>query len=390
MTLLRFAWRNLGRRQLRSAFTVTALALVVTAFVLIRAVQEAWYNTSKSAHEDRLDTQDAVSYATLIPRNYADEVARLPHVKQTTYWNWFGGRDPAHPKEFFPTIAVDEQHYFDVFSEHVISDDARKLWREKRNAAIVGEVLAAKLGWKVGDRVSLESGFYPEQARWAFEIVGFYSIEGRSLNRSLFCFRWDYFNELAADWHNDRVLWIASTIDDPSRATEIAEQIDAHFRGRGQQTFTQPEDQFNASFGEGLSAMMKALTAASGALLLIMVLLVGNTISMGVRERTSEFATLRAIGFSPWQVVASIAGEAALLGALGGIAGLGLSYPIIQRLLGGWIRHNVDVFLPYFEVGASTAGIALGATLVVSACAAALPAYRIFHLSVASALRRVA
>jgi putative ABC transport system permease protein len=108
--------------------------------------------------------------------------------------------------------------------------------------------------------------------------------------------------------------------------------------------------------------MMKALSLACVALIGIMMLLVGNTIAIGVRERTREYATLRAIGFTPWHVAGSIVAEAMLLGGLGGLLGLGVSYPLVDRALGGWIVRNLDALLPYFRVATSTAALALAAS----------------------------
>jgi putative ABC transport system permease protein len=190
--------------------------------------------------------------------------------------------------------------------------------------------------------------------------------------------------------HDESVGWIVTLVDDPAHAAGVASSIDAHFSDHGQQTFTQSERTFAASFGQGMDMMMDAMTLASFALLAIMALLVGNTIAMGVRERNQEYATLRAIGFTPWHISASIVVEALVLGAVGALLGLALAYPLIDGALGRWVGQNLDALLPYFQVGLGTAALALCGSVVVSMAAAVLPAARIFRLSVTSALRQTA
>jgi putative ABC transport system permease protein len=325
-----------------------------------------------------------------LPFRHVAEVQQLRGIEQVTYASWLGAKDPSHDREFFGTWFVDPEGYFDVFKELSIAAEARSAWREKRNAAIVGDVLLAKLGWKVGDRIGLESGFFPEQPLWQFEIVGSYLPTAKSFGRSNVYVRWDYVNELAAVWHKDRVGWIMTRVAGETARAEVAQRIDRHFEASGDATFTQDESAFVSSFGEGMSNMMKVLHVACAGLLLIMSLLIGNTVAMAVRERRTEYGTLRALGFRPTQLARHVLLEAAALGVLGGGLGLGLAFPLIRRGLGVWIERHLGSFFPYFEIEPWVLAAALLGPVVVAVAAAVLPALSMSRIPVTDALRRAA
>ncbi len=145
----------------------------------------------------------------------------------------------------------------------------------------------------------------------------------------------------------------------------------------------------NMSFLGMVSAVLKAIDLVSGVILIIMMLILGNTIAMGARERTNEFGVMRAIGFLPRHIALSVLAESLALGALGGITGLLFSYPLIERGMGRFIEENMGSFFPYFRINGGTAVSALLLALLLGLLAGILPAYRAAKLNVIDALRRV-
>src|SRR5208282_828492 len=104
-----------------------------------------------------------------------------------------------------------------------------------------------------------------------------------------------------------------SSINDPSQSAAISDRIDKLFDDSDQQTTTMSEQALNNSFLAGFSAILEALDIVSIIILLIMMLILGNTIAMGVRERTTEYGVLRALGFQPGHIRSFIVGEALTL-----------------------------------------------------------------------------
>jgi putative ABC transport system permease protein len=388
MTRLGLARRNLVRNRSRVMLTILGVAVAVVAFVLLRTVVWAWESGKELAATDRVVTRHKITFTMQLPKRYAEVVRQAPGIKSTTYASWFGGKDPNHEHEFFGTFAVEPTTYFQVYSEMRITPDAMERWKTDRQAAVVGDVLAAKLGWHVGERVTLHSGIYPGD--WEFHIVGIYTASARSVDRSTFLFRYDYLNDAPAIRQKDQVGWIVSRVNDPAHAADVSLALDRIFESQEIQTLSQDERAFNASFLAGFSAVLSALDVISFVILSIMLLILGNTIAMGVRERTNEYGVLRAVGFLPKHIVFFVLSESLLLGIVGGVVGLCMAYPFINYGMARWVEQNMGAYFPYFRLeGAAIAG-AVVVAMVVGLLAGAIPAWQASKLRVVDALRRIA
>jgi putative ABC transport system permease protein len=285
-------------------------------------------------------------------------------------------------------MAVDSKTFFKVYDEMVLPPADMERWLADRKGAIVGDVLARKLGVKVGDKITLTGTIYPGD--WPFEISGIYTATRRSVDRSQFLFHWDYLNETIPADQRDQIGWIMARIDDPERSASITTAIDSIFAEKDVQTATMSERAMNLSFIAMASALLTALDVVSIIILVTMMMILGNTIAMGVRERTQEYGVLRALGFEPRHIRMFILGEALTIGLLAGFVGLGISYPIIELGLGRWLEENMGGFFPYFRIAPATMGGAVLLAVALAFFAALIPAYRASKLSVTNALRRVA
>jgi putative ABC transport system permease protein len=389
VTLAGLAVRNLARNRFRVALTVLGVAVAIVTFLLLRTVVYSWSRGADVAAKDRVVTRHKVTFVMTLPEHYMDDVRAVPHVKIATFANWFGGKDPKHDHEFFATLAVDDKTYFDVYPEFSLPPEQMQTWREDRKGAVVGDVLAKKMGWKVGDTINLESGIYGGGA-WQFNIDSIYTATAKSVDRSTFLFHWDYVNESVAADRKDQIGWIVSRVDSPGEAANVGVAIDRVFDEKDTQTLSQDERAFNTSFLASVSAVLKAIDVMSIGILVIMMLILGNTIAMGVRERTNEYGVLRAIGFLPKHIAWFILGEAMLVGSFGGVLGVLVGYPIIEQGLGRWLEENLGGFFPYFRIETASAVLAVVLAIGLGAAAAAIPAYRASKLRVVDALRRVA
>jgi putative ABC transport system permease protein len=121
----------------------------------------------------------------------------------------------------------------------------------------------------------------------------------------------------------------------------------------------------------------------------IMGLIVGNTIAMGVRERTNEYGVLRAIGFLPKHVAQFVLGEALVIGIVGGVVGLALGYPFVNLGVGRFLEENMGQMFPQFRVQPQIAVMAFALALGLAVVSAILPARKAASLQVVESLRRV-
>ena len=390
MTLVLVALRNLWRNRFRTLLTVLAVTVAVLSFVLFRTVITAWSTAADFAPKDRLITRHKVSFVMPLPHRYVEVVRQLPGIRTVSFASFFGGREPSHDKEVFLTWAAD-RNYLEVFNEFELPPAQKAAWREDRTGLIVGDVLARKLGWKLGDRVTLESGIFPAppDAPWTFTVRGIYTARSSSVDRSTVLVRWDYINDSLPEGRRDEVGWISLRVTDASRAADVAAALDARFASEEVQTQTQDEKSFQAGVLAMSGAVLEAIGAVSLVMLLIMVLLLGNTTVMNVAERWREYSVLRALGFSPAQVSSLVLGEAALLAGVGGLLGTVLSYPLIERGIGSVIEQNLGSLLPHFRIAPTVAVAALLSTLAAAILVAAIPAYRVSRGHLVDGLRRV-
>ncbi len=387
MTLTSIAARNIGRNKLRTALTVSVVAIAILFFLLLRTVVWSWTSAAEFSKKDRIASRHKVSFIMQLPKRYAEEIAAIPGVTAVSYANWFGAKDLKNEQDFFATIATDPQSLLQVYSEIKTSEAEKQAWFEDRQGALVGDALAKKKGWKVGDRVTLSGTIYPGD--WSFNIRGIYTTSTTNVDRSTLWFHWNYMNESLPPRQKDMVGWIVTNIKDASTSGRISKEVDAKFENRDLQTITMSEAALNQSFLGMFAAVLNGIDIVSIVITLIMGLIVGNTIAMGVRERTNEYGVLRAIGFLPSHIARFILAEGLVIGLLGGTIGVVLGYPLVNNGMGRVIEENIGQFFPQFRVQPEMAAFAFGLAILLGLVAAILPARQAARLQVVDALRRV-
>jgi len=387
MGLGTIAARNILRNKLRTALTLAGVTVAVVTFLLLRTFIWSWSASAEQGARDRIGIRHKVSFIMQLPHRYVDEVRNIPGVKQVAHASWFGAKDPNHLDDFFSTIATEPDDFLKVYDEIKVSPAEVEAWKQDREGALVGDVLAKKKGWKLGDKIVLQGTIYPGD--WEFHIAGIYTANSPTVDRSTLWFNYKYLDESRPQRLKDQVGWIMARVDDPGRAAEIARAVDKKFDDRDIQTISMSERALQASFLGMVSAILKLIGVVSIVMMAIMALILGNTIAMGVRERTHEYGVLRAIGFLPKHIVQFILVEGLVLGALGGLVGLAIGYPLIQNGIGPALEQNLGQMFAVFRVTPDLAGLSFVLAIALGTLAAVIPARNASKLEVVSALRRV-
>jgi putative ABC transport system permease protein len=387
MGLATISIRNVWRNKLRTVLTLSAVTVLVVFFLILRTVIWSWTAAAEQAATDRIGTRHKVSFIMQLPRRYVQEIREVPGVKQVAHASWFGAKDANHPDDFFSTIAVEPDEFLEVYNEIKVPKDQVETWKQDRQGAIVGDVLAKKRGWKIGDKIVLQGTIYPGD--WEFHVSGIYSATTPTVDRSTLWFQYKYLDQSRAPRLQDQVGWIMARVDNPGRAAEIARAVDKKFDERDIQTLSMSERALQASFLGMVSAVLRIIDVVSFVMVLIMGLILGNTIAMGVRERTHEYGVLRAIGFLPQHIVRFILSEGLVLGIIGGVIGLFVGYPLVQKAIGPWMEDNMGAFFPFFRVTPELALLSFLLAAALGLIAAVIPARSASRLEVVSALRRV-
>ena len=382
MTLAGLSVRNAFLRNKTRAFlTVLGVVITTVAFLFLRTVLTAWYASSEASSADRIVTRNAISLTQSLPLAYSDRIAQVPGVTRLTWSNWFGGIYKDR-KNFFAQFAIDPVSALEVFDIRFVQGNKTDFLGD-RNACIVGKGLAEKFGWKVGDTVPLFSEIYPGD--WKFRIAGV--IEGAddaSIANTMY-FHWARLNEGLPDRIKNSVGVFTMKVANANDSPRVIRDVDALFANSEAETHTETEKAFRLQFVTGSSAILTALQVVSAVILVIMALILGNTMAMGLRERTGELGVMRAIGFLPKDVQALAFREGAMLGALGGIVGCLLAQPVLRGV--GRAAASIG-FLSNVSYTLSTAAMTVAIAALIGAAASALPAVQVARMEIVNALRR--
>jgi putative ABC transport system permease protein len=336
------------RKKTRTVLTLLSVAAAFTLFGMLDAVRVAFNAPQSVAGIDRLVVASRFSIIQPLPYGYLVRIEKVPGVKAVAYANWFGGvyQDP---KNFFANIAVSLPSYLDIYPDIVLPEQQKQAFLTTRTGAVVGESLARRFGWKIGDRIPLQATIFPHRNGgnvWTFDLVGIYRAaqpELRGMEQQML-FRYDYFDE-GRQFGQGTVGWYIVKVEDPAKADRVAQAIDHLFANSADETKTQSEREFQLSFAKQIGDIGLIVTAIMGAVFFTLLLLTGNTMAQSIRERIPELAVLKTIGFTNRAVLLLVLSESVLLLLLGGGAGLlfaRLGLPLISAASSG----QLDLVMP--------------------------------------------
>jgi len=335
-----FVIRNVLRNRRRTILTVLSIG---TAFFLISATQSVLDKLESPSPMPNSGRRAVVRHATslglTLPISYRDRIRSLRGVDAVSGAQWFGGVY-RNPSNFFAQYAVDADEFFKVYPEtYTESLEQRDAFIYNRTASLAGTLLRDRFGWKVGDRVTLKSSTLPFDVETT--IAGFVAGGG---NESNFYFHWDYLNELFPANATQTIFLIAANEAD---LPAIVEAVDTMFANNPVPTRTEPESVFIVQLMSMWGDVRLLVIGISTAVLFTLILITANTMAMSIRERTSEIAILRTLGFTPVIIVGGLIAESFVICVTGGLLGSLGSRSLFQMLnlsaLTGGVMQDLDV-----------------------------------------------
>jgi putative ABC transport system permease protein len=364
---------------------VFGLVVATLAFGLLQTVVKAWYAGADAASNTTLVTRNATSLVFALPLSYTAKIRAVDGVSRVAYANWFGGiyQDP---KNFFPQLAISGASYLDIYPEFVLPEDQREAFLRDRKGALIGRKLANEYGFKIGDVVPLRGTIFPGQ--WEFVVRGIYDGRQASTVTTQMFIHWDYLNETllrTVPRRANQVGVYVVQIRHPEDAAAVSAAIDATFRNSLAETLTETEKAFQLSFVSMSDAIVGAIRLVSFVVILIIMAVMANTMAMSARERLSEYATLKALGFGPGFLARLIFGESLLLALAGAAIGMALLYPVAAAF-----ASRMGTIFPVFEVAPATLAMQFVAALAVGLVAAVAPTLRAVRVNIVDGLRRIA
>lgn len=382
MKFTRIILANLFRKKVRLLLTLGSFAVALLLFVFLAVVRDAFNRGADVAGADRLVVINRTSIINLIPLSYRDKILRIPGVKVVTHNNWFGGiyKDE---KNFFPQFVIDPQAQRDVFPELIVPDDQWANFLKDRQGAIAGAKTAERFGWKIGDRIPIKTTLYGGGA-WEFNLDGIYHGKRPQDDETQFWFQWDYFEEKVPQAVKGQIGWYVLRVDNPDDSVRIAKAIDDEFANSPNETKTQTESAFAANWVKQFGNISLLIVSIGTVVFFTLLLVTGNTMAISVRERTSELAVFKAIGYSDRKILFFVLAEAlaiALCGGLLGLLGAALLIPAMAKALTG--------LLPSIVLSPWMLAFGMALAFLVGLVSGLLPGLGAMRLRVVNALRRV-
>ncbi len=388
MKFLTYIFRNARRNPIRSSLTIASTSISLFLMMILVSFFTINDELARSSRDfNRLVTMNSQGFAGTIPISRAAEVAAMDGVVATSPFSWFGGKLGEETTTTFAQFGVDADTVFTIYDELTIPPAQLEAFREDRAGCVIGRKLAADRGLKIGDPFPLKGDIYPVDLK--LTIRGIY--DGPSDRDLRWClFHWVYLDEGLKRDSQGQGAGNAGTIfikcKNGDVMSSLARRIDAEYLNSDAPTRTQSEEAFGKMFSEMLGDLRGMIRNIGMAVVFSLFCVAGNAMAMALRERTTEVAVLKAIGFGRPLVIFLVLVEAVLISGLGGVIGaLGskLLFDVVD------LSQYSGGFLPLFYVSWSTALLGLAVSLLIGFASGFIPAINAARLSVVDGLRKV-
>ncbi len=377
--------KNLLRRKLRAFLMIFAIFIAFLIYGVLGAVQHAFTGDNTTVADNRLVTVDKISFTQTLPVSYVERIRAVPGVDKVSYANWFGGYYQETKNQIF-TFAVEPQSWLDTHPEFVMSDEERKAFVTNRTGILVGKKTADKYGWKLGDQVPLSSNIFTNKNTgghvWDMTVVAIYTGNDENVDTTRLMFNHAYYDE-SVTFGRDTVGFIVLNTVDANQNDQVIKAIDAMFANTEFETTTDTAKAFNKAFAAQFGNIALIVTLVVGAAFATILMIVGNTMVMAIRERTREIGVLKSLGFPSPRILRMVLGESILLAFIGGILGIAGAAFVI-RVVG---KVGGDFFR---DLHLSTDILATSAVLMVALglITGLIPALNAMRLTIVTALGR--
>ncbi len=385
MKYFHLIWAALFRRKTRTFLTLASIMAAFLLFGVLDGIRTTFAQLGQSADgAQRLQTTSRLSMVETLPASLEQRIRRIDNIEEVTHANWFGGAYQ-NPRNQLFTFAV-APNYLDLYPEMDVAPAEVETWKRTRTGILVGKAMMDRFGWEVGQKIPLQSTIFPNSdgtLNWEFDIVGVLRAKdskNAGFTEALILMHYKYFEE-STPYVNGDVGWYVSRVSDVNRSDAAAKAIDALSENSPHETKTMNEQAAMASQIKQMADVGLIVGSIMGAVFFTLLLLTGNTMAQAVRERTSELAVLKTIGFTSHSVLAMVLAESVLLVLIGGALGLGLAAvigPAVGTMSGGAVN------LPPVGLQSWLLGLALMA--VIGLLVGALPAIRAMRLNIVDAL----
>ncbi|WP_075186344.1 ABC transporter permease [Teredinibacter haidensis] len=379
-------FKNLTRNKMRLTLNGFAIFIAFLLFGVLSSIKGAFDAGIDLSADNRLVVVNKINFTQPLPIAHVQKIRAMDGVKDVTWANWFGAyhQDARKP---LVGMAVDPESYLKVYDEILLDEEFKKAWYAERQGVIVGERMATAKGWKVGDRIPISSSIFSKSDGshvWDMVIIGIFTGKDRQLDTNYLLFHYKYFIETQT-FGRDWIGWAILTTDDAMLNDNVANSIDRRFANSPAETETTSEKQFTKAFIAQIGSVGLILTSVVLAAFFTILLIVGNSMALAIRERTAEIAVLKTLGFQAMRVFRMILTESIVLALMGGLLGLGFAHFIVT---GASQQPQLQSILPNLILSGETILKALAYMVLLGLLTGFFPAWRAMRLNTLDALSR--
>jgi putative ABC transport system permease protein len=382
---LRVVVRNVFRKKARAFLTMSSIVLVLVLMVVLTSLVAAMEGEGLgAAGASRVFVQHDAGLAQFLPLGYRQRMDQVPGVIASVPQIWYGGTYiDNRPQNFFGQLTTDPATWKTVFDDYVLPPDQEKAWQAQRNSCIAGAQLVERYGWKIGDHIRIRGSYIPIDLDLV--VAGIY----KGADESNIFFHNSY---LENSWLGKagEVGSFVLRVRSPQDVARVTEAINQMFENSVAPVRAMAEKQFRIQFMEMLGNVKLLVRFIVLTVLFTIVLIVSNTMAMSARERVTEIAVIRALGFQKRQVLGLVLGESVLLSLIGGVLGVAAAYPATALLLAGMKKSPAAAFAYNLHVTPESIGLAFAASVTIGILSGFIPALRSARVPVVSGLRQVA
>ncbi len=379
MTRAGLVVKNVFRNRRRTVLTTVSVAVSVCLIaVFCAAYRYISAPPTPGSFDLVLMVGPRTSLMQPLPLGHGPRIATLPGIAAISPLNMvdvlFGGEE----KPLY-AVACDPAAMFKVRPDWKLPGDQRRAFLMEKNALVASRRIAAPRGWKIDDQIALRSQGY--NITLEFVLRGIYSS---AEDESLMAFHWEYLNDTLGSPNTPGAFWVLAAT--PQDVPRLMTEIDDMFRNTDAETRTQPMKQFVLDFLGMLGNIKSILLGVSAVVVFAVLLIVANTMGMSIRERTSELAVLRALGFRKGQVLRMLTAESLAISILGAILGCAAAAGLLALTSGYQVGGAMPI---YIQVDFPTLGLTLAVAALIGLVATVVPAWHASRASIAETLRFV-
>lgn len=375
----------LNRKRWRTGLTISSLVIAFLLFGLLRSVAVVFTEDIELSGDDRLVVASKYSIIDSMPISYLQRIKSIENVDIVAHQDWFGGTyiDRAN---FFPKWPVPPKDFLDIYQEFNISSEQKEAFITTRTGMIAGKKLAERFNWKIGDRIPVIGDIYfmsNGSNLWEFDLVGIFTDIDNPGNEEQVFMNYQYFDEARESYTKGTVGNFIVKLDSKDAGPRVAQEIDAMFANSMDETKTYTEKAYQQMFASQIGDIGLIMNSILAAVFFTILLVTGNTMSQSIRERTSELAVFKTIGFSDMTMLILVLIESMVLCLIGAILGLG-----ITGLLMPGLSELISVSLGEISLDSSVIISGIGIAIITAFISGFPPALGAMRLKVVDALRK--